>query len=103
MTDRTTPDAPDFNTMTPADFERYLPDFFASSSDGKVSSDPKLQKFLSENPNCAALVHDLEQIAAAARSMFDVSASDPSDQVWDKLQRKILEESGHSPAAEMAE
>jgi len=28
---------PDFDTMTPADFEKYLPDFFANG-DGHVSS-----------------------------------------------------------------
>ena len=33
---------PDFDTMTPADFEKYLPDFFANG-DGHVSTDPRLQ------------------------------------------------------------
>ena len=40
---------PDFDTMTPADFEQYLPEFFANG-DGHVSTDPRLQKFLKEQP-----------------------------------------------------
>ncbi len=40
---------PDFDTMTTADFEKYLPDFFANG-DGHVSTDPRLQKFLSKQP-----------------------------------------------------
>jgi hypothetical protein len=87
--DSNTADFPNFDTMTPADFERYLPDFFAASSNGKVSSDPKLQKFLSENPDCAALVKDLETIAETVRDLFAADASEPSDDVWLNLQRKL--------------
>jgi hypothetical protein len=73
--------------MTPADFEQYLPDFFANG-DGHVSTDPRLQTFLANNPDCAALVRDLEAIADQARSLFE-PAYDPSDTVWSNIQNKL--------------
>lgn len=77
------------DTMTPAQFEQYLPELFAGGG-GKVSEDPRLARFLSENPDCAALVRDLETIAETARSLFDEPAEhEPSDEVWDKLASKI--------------
>ncbi len=78
---------PDFDTMTPADFEKYLPDFFANG-DGHVSNDPRLQIFLRNNPDCAALVRDLEAIADQARSLFDLTEQ-PSDAVWTGIQDKL--------------
>jgi len=78
---------PDFDTMTPADFEKYLPDFFANG-DGHVSTDPRLQTFLKNNPDCAALVRDLEAIADQARSLFDLTEQ-PSDAVWNGIQDKL--------------
>jgi hypothetical protein len=77
---------PDFDTMTPADFEKYLPDFFANG-DGHVSTDPRLQTFLKNNPDCAALVRDLEAIADQARSLFE--PREPSDAVWSGIQDKL--------------
>ena len=88
MTEVTVPEFPDFDTMTQADFEQYLPDFFAASSNGKVSSDPRLQKFLSQNPDCANLVSDLEAIAEQARNMFS-EMSEPSNLVWDKIVHRM--------------
>ncbi len=82
-------DFPDFDTMTPADFEHFLPDFFANG-DGHVSTDPRLQTFLTNNPDCAALVRDLETIAEHAKSLF--SPAEPSDDIWFKLQEKIKQE-----------
>jgi hypothetical protein len=78
---------PDFDTMTPADFENYLPEFFANG-DGHVSTDPRLQKFLKNNPDCAALVRDLEAIADQARSLFELTEQ-PSDAVWTGIQDKL--------------
>ena len=80
-----------FDTMKPEEFENYLPDLFANGN-GKVSQDPRLQKFLSENPDCAALVSDLETIAETARSLFE-PVGDPSDKVWSNIQSKLREES----------
>jgi hypothetical protein len=77
---------PDFDKMTPADFEKYLPDFFANG-DGHVSTDPRLQTFLKNNPDCAALVRDLEAIADQARSLFE--PTEPSDAVWTGIQDKL--------------
>jgi hypothetical protein len=77
---------PDFDNMTPADFEKYLPDFFANG-DGHVSTDPRLQTFLKNNPDCAALVRDLEAIADQARSLF--APVEPSDAVWDGIKNKL--------------
>jgi hypothetical protein len=78
---------PNFDTMTPADFEQYLPEIFANG-DGHVSTDPRLQTFLRNNPDCAALVRDLEAIADQARSLFD-EPIDPSDAVWSGIQDKL--------------
>jgi hypothetical protein len=77
---------PDFDTMTPADFEKYLPEIFANG-DGRVSTDPRLQTFLHNNPDCAALVRDLEAIADQARSLFE--PTDPGDAVWTGIQDKL--------------
>jgi hypothetical protein len=87
----------DFNTLKPEEFEQILPDLFATGN-GKVSQDPRLQRFLAANPDCAALVNDLETIAEHARSLF-VPVSDPSDQVWANIQSKLREESALEPIA----
>src|SRR5438309_2512609 len=81
------PEDINFDTLRPEEFERYLPDLFANG-DGKVSQDPRLKRFLTEHPDCAALVSDLETIAAHARSLFQVS-TEPSDQVWQNIQNKL--------------
>ena len=86
----TDPKFPDFDTMTPADFEKYLPEFFANG-DGHVSQDPRLQTFLRNNPDCAALVRDLEAIADQARSLF--APAEPSDAVWSNIQNKLKQNS----------
>jgi hypothetical protein len=81
-----------FDTLKPEEFENFLPELFATG-DGKVSQDPRLQKFLKANPDCAALVKDLETIAETARSLFE-PVEDPSDQVWKNIQSKLKEENG---------
>jgi len=82
----------DFDNLKPEEFERVLPDLFADGA-GKVSQDPRLQKFLHANPDCAALVSDLETIAEHARSLFE-PVGDPSDKVWKNIQSKLKEEAG---------
>src|SRR5271167_1440457 len=81
---------PNFDTMTPADFEQYLPEFFATG-DGRVSTDPRLQTFLANNPDCAALVRDLEAIAEHAKSLFE--PVEPSEAVWSNIQHKLQQQS----------
>ena len=87
----TAPGKINFDTLKPEEFEHILPDLFASG-DGKVSQDPRLQKFLAANPDCAALVRDLETIAETARSLFEPVA-EPSDRVWQNIQAKLQEDS----------
>jgi len=79
----------DFDNMTAAQFEDYLPDLFASG-DGKVSEDPRFATFLAKNPDCAALVHDLEAIAEHAKSLFE--PKEPSDAVWSNIASKLKDE-----------
>jgi hypothetical protein len=83
-------DGVDFDNLTPAQFENYLPEFFADGR-GSVSTDPRLQKFLGNNPDCATLVRDLETIAETARSLFE-PVEDPSDTVWSNIQSKLGED-----------
>ncbi|MGD0798550.1 MAG: hypothetical protein ABR910_12585 [Acidobacteriaceae bacterium] len=87
-----------FDTLKPEEFEHYLPDLFANGN-GKVSQDPRLQKFLAANPDCAALVRDLETIAETARSLFE-PVGDPSDKVWTNIQTKLREESARASNSE---
>ena len=84
-----------FDTMTAAEFENWLPELFAQG--GKVSTDPRFTRFLAANPICAELVSDLETIADTARSLFEPEHEvDPSDSVWEKIAGKLKVE----PAAE---
>ena len=76
-----------FDTMTAAEFEQYLPELFASGG-GKVSEDPRFKTFLAANPDCAALVRDLETIADTAKSLFE-PYGDPSDNVWTGIQSRM--------------
>ena len=76
-----------FDNMTAAQFEDYLPDLFASG-DGKVSQDPRFARFLADNPDCAALVNDLEAIAEHAKSLFEPT-EEPSDSVWSNIASKL--------------
>jgi len=84
------PKLPNFDTMTPAEFEQYLPELFATG-DGNVSNDPRFATFLAKNPDCAALVRDLETIAEHAKSLFEPTY-EPSDDVWAGIQHKLKEE-----------
>ena len=79
---------PDFDTMSKADFEHFLPDFFANTPGGKVSADPRLRRFLDRNPDCAALVRDLEIIAEHAKSLFQ-TVEDPTDTLWDRIASEL--------------
>jgi len=79
----------DFDNLKPEDFERYLPDLFATG-DGKVSQDPRLQKLFTKYPDYLALVRDLETIAETARGLLEPT-QDPSDKVWNNIQSKLRE------------
>jgi len=87
-----------FDTLKPEEFEKYLPELFATGN-GKVSEDPRLKDFLARNPDCAALVSDLETIAETARGLFE-PVGDPSDKVWNNIQTKLREEAAGMDDAE---
>lgn len=82
--------------MTPAEFEQYLPELFASGEGGKLSEDPRLGRFLAANPDCAALVRDLETIADTAKNLL-ISEQEPSDSVWSNIASKLQQQSDDEP------
>ena len=77
--------------MTLAEFEQRLQSTgFFDSETGQISNDLRLQTFLSDNPDSAALVRDLQYIAVAAKSLFDSDVeTEPSDNVWTKIQSEL--------------
>jgi hypothetical protein len=79
----------DFDSMTVAEFEQYLPELFASGETGRLSEDPRLSRFLAANPDCAALVHDLETIAETAKSLLSPDQDEPSEEVWSNIEKKL--------------
>ena len=79
----------DFDSMTVAEFEKYLPELFASGETGRLSEDPRLSRFLAANPDCAALVRDLETIAETAKNLLTPDENEPSDEVWDNIAKKL--------------
>jgi hypothetical protein len=81
-------DTLNIDTMSLAEFEQYLPDFFATY-DGHISDNPRFNVFLKDNPDCAALVRDLEYIAATAKSLFDDPSEGPSDTVWKGIKDQL--------------
>lgn len=90
-----------FDSLTHAQFEKVLPDLFASGG-GKVSEDPRLQSFLNDNPDCAALVHDLEIIAEHAKSLFE-PVHEPSEDVWSNIASKLGAEPRDAAAVDLSE
>ena len=92
----------DFDSMTVAEFEQYLPELFASGEGGKLSEDPRLARFLGANPDCAALVRDLETIADTAKNLL-VSEQEPSDAVWSNIASKLQQQSGDDESVDLSE
>ena len=80
-----------FDNMTVSEFKERLPDLF-DIGHGKVSGDPRFANFLKSNPDCAALVSDLETIAEQAKSLFEPSSHEPADSVWDNIANKLKNE-----------
>lgn len=78
-------------SMTLAEFEQRLQSTgFFDATTGEISDEPRLQAFLTENPDSAALVRDLQYIAVAAKSLFDSEVdTEPSDSVWSKIQSEL--------------
>lgn len=83
--------------MTAQEFEEHLPEFFATNM-GRISDDPRLHRFLIDNPASAALVRDLQYIAEAARQLLEPVQEEPSAGVWHNIQSKLkLAASGEEP------
>lgn len=91
-----------YNSMTAAEFEQHLPELFASGDGGKLSEDPRLEKFLKANPDCAALVRDLETIADTAKNLF-AADQEPSDSVWSNIASKLQKESDSDDQVDLSE
>ena len=70
--------------MTCAEFQASIPDLFEAHADFGV------QEHIRTCENCAALVRDLEYIAAQARLLLPIH--DPSPAVWDNIQQAIRKE-----------
>ena len=87
--------------MTLAEFEQRLPEFFATGT-GSISEDPRLQAFLAENPDAAALVRDFESIVEAAKGMFEVGDAEPSDSVWQNIKSGLENSSPDAPEIGLA-
>jgi hypothetical protein len=68
-----------------------LHDLFEVSSPANIEDDPLAA--MRNDPNYAALIRDLEYIAAQARLLFQPAELTPSDSVWDKIQSKLGETS----------
>jgi hypothetical protein len=77
----------DPDKMTVSEFKQYLPEL-AAAGGGKVSEDARFAGFFAANPDCLALVKDLEAIADAAKSLFE-PVEDPSDTVWSNIASKL--------------
>jgi hypothetical protein len=86
----TRPGEIDFDNLKPEEFERQLPELFASAK-GRLSEDPRFKALFAQYPDRLALVRDLEAIAETARSLL-APAEDPSDSVWTNIQSKLREE-----------
>ena len=85
------------DNLTVAEFEAYLPELFAAGK-GKITENPRFANFLAANPDCAALVSDLETIAEHAKSLFEPEGGEgggglePSDNVWSNIASKLKDE-----------
>ncbi len=66
-----------------------LHDLFAGSPtlEGSDEEDPLAE--LRKDPNYAALIGELEYIAAQARLLFAPAEEAPSDDVWDKIKGQL--------------
>jgi hypothetical protein len=71
-------------TMTCAEFQEKLPELFESNAD--LNNNPHLK----ECDNCAALVRDLQYIAAQAKMLLPIHA--PSPAVWNNIQSALKKE-----------
>ncbi len=82
--------------MSCAEFQEKLPELFAAG-ENQVTEDSLLREHLSTCDNCSALVRDLQYIAEQASQLLRPVEEEPSDSVWEKIQKGIdSEKSNHS-------
>ncbi len=79
-----------FDNMTATEFQEYLPELFEAGG-GSISKNPRFANFLKSNPDCAALVSDLEAIAEQAKSLFE-PIEEPSEAVWSNIASKLKDD-----------
>lgn len=79
-------------TMTCAEFQEKLPELF------EAHAELGTQEHLKSCETCAALVRDLEYIAAQAKLLLPIH--DPSPAVWEHIQKAIRP--GEEPGAKSA-
>jgi len=101
-----------FDNLTPSEFEARLPELIASGP-GELLRDPRFSTFFEHNPNCSALVRDLQAIAEAASLLLnpegateeevDLPDFDNNDPLWGRIKGKLeeptLDESGETVKA----
>lgn len=71
------------------EFEKALPELFASANGGKLSADPQFADILRDCPQAAELVRDLEYIAETARLLLEPEGAAPSSDLWQKIEREL--------------
>jgi hypothetical protein len=80
--------------MSCAEFQEKLPELFAAG-EGRITEDSPLHEHLSTCENCSALVRDLQYIAEQASLLLRPVEEEPSDSVWEKIQKGIDSERGN--------
>ncbi len=66
-----------------------LHDLFAGSPSNEGSDDEDPLSQLRKDPNYAALIGELEYIAAQARLLFAPAEETPPDELWDKIEKQL--------------
>ncbi len=83
------------DSMSCAEFQEKLPELFAAG-ESRITEDSPLHEHLSNCENCSALIRDLQYIAEQASLLLRPVEEEPSDSVWEKIQRGIDSEKTHS-------
>jgi hypothetical protein len=81
-------------SLSCAEFQQQLPDLFSARAEG-LTDDPNLVNHLDTCENCTALVRDLQYIADQARQLLEPT-HEPSDNVWEKIQKSLAAEPSFS-------
>ncbi len=77
--------APEKAPINPDD----LHDLFAGTPTSEATDDEDPLAELRKDPNYAALIGELEYIAAQARALFAPVEEEPSDDLWKKIEKQL--------------